>query len=233
MNAYLKSTLASLAAVAIFAACYSSHDYTPTDTTMAEQQTALQPNLASMPALPPEAQRAIDQSAATGKVLCNAAVAKIPGQYTILSSIGNVHGSTFTGSTSLSFWNVVNLQKSTSPPPSPIPSISPTPGANPEYVYYGTFTLKNGKGGCAYLIATQNGKPITKQLPGNAIAAGVPRLKILRYKVVPTKLFGKLKITITGLSASGGKGSLTLQTLTTMKTYTTGTMQLVGRIAIK
>jgi hypothetical protein len=177
--------------------------------------------------------RAMGYDVATpdGVPKCPAPMGRLPGTYTTLVAEGNVKKGTFRVSGGLAEYIVDRLTKATpAPSPSPTPTAGPTPTKGPkpppEYLYYGAYSLKKGPGGCAYLVTTVSGKP-EKGSKDNAVALGFPNIdKNYNTKVL---LEGPLKMTVTGLSAKGGSGTIVLLTKKGA-TYNTGTVTLVGRL---
>jgi hypothetical protein len=212
---------------AVLAAC-SGHPYLPA---VSNQSPAAIRRTGGSELLPAPMRRAVDVSPRTVNICPGPGVA-IPGQYIVLFSAGRVAGSTYTGKLKGSVWSLYTLSKYVGPPPSPVPTFSPSPAPNPLYLYYGTFRLKNGKHGCAFLLTTQNGKPLSGNSPYNAIAAGIPKILANHYKATITHTFGFDAMTIHGLSASGGNGTVVLKTLPRYGTYSSGVVTLNGRVAV-
>jgi hypothetical protein len=153
---------------------------------------------------------------------CTAPVQKVPGTYIEMVAFGNVAAGTFTSQTGL--WFQSSYKPGPKPAPSSVPSAKPGPR---DYFYIGTYVLKKSKQtGCAVLLATQNGKPF-KGSKQNAFGVGAPLVKAKTLKITPLES-GNLSMTITGLSASGGRGSATLTT-STGAAYDTATITLTGR----
>jgi hypothetical protein len=227
MGTRVRIALAAVATAALLVACYGNTGYTPQAQYLTGRQPVPEP--ASLSSLPAPVRSALARVPNVSS-LCPAPVAKIPGTYTVYVSAGKVSGSKFAGDPKASLWYAFALKKSSSPPPSPVPSVSPTPSSVAYYVYYGTFTLVKGKGGCAFLIATADGKPLPKSTY-NGISAGLPHIVAKDYSAVISG-YGPATVSIAGLSAAGGKGTLALKT-TTGGTVTTGSIDLLGRVLIK
>jgi hypothetical protein len=161
--------------------------------------------------------------------LCNVHPVHVPGKHIVLIANGTLKGSTFTTLAGGGFWFLEPYTVGT-PGPTPTPGVTPTPGGPPEWIYYGTYTLKHKhESGCALLIATQSGKPFKKS-KANAIGLGTV---VTRQKWVNIGLYtalGPLTMKITGISATGGHGSASLKTRKGAK-YDTATITLVGRIS--
>jgi hypothetical protein len=156
---------------------------------------------------------------------CGAKPMKLPRKALVFVSFGTVSGGDFSGTKLYSQWELSAFSKGT-PPPTTSPSPSPPPP--PEYLYYGTFAALHHAAECAYLLTTQNGKP----LPGsqyNGEAQGFPNIQAPYYKEKLIDL-GQLEIDIHGLSPSGGQGSFTMRNIAG-KTVYTGTVALSGRIS--
>ncbi len=233
---YLQLAFAGLAIAAVATACHGSNGYLPGG------GQAGAPNLARAGAAvpPPIAQALRDRGMTDDSIAaipaCTAPVGKIPGQYTSFLATGNVKGTTFTSTSGYSLYFVANYVKATPVPttsPSTGPTTSPTsrPTAPPpEYFYYGTFTLKKGAGGCVYLIATVSQKP-PKGSKTNAAGLGFPNLKGTYRSKYPLVAEGPLDLKVSGLSASGGSGPLTLLKKTG-GTYNTGIVKLTGRMKL-
>jgi hypothetical protein len=227
MTRHIGVIMASLAALALFAACNSSQSYTPATGGIETQQTQrgdfAAPSFGdgSVPLL---------QQAPDVKSYCHAQKVKLPAQITILASAGEIAGGKFASSSNRkdSLWVKVDVDKSTVPTPTPAPSSNPP---RPFYVYYGTFTLKNGNTGCALLLTTQDGKPIVSTSPFNAALAAAPSiLEDISLKAV-AEGFAKVK---TGkLTRDGGSGSIVLVGESSPGVYTTGTLKFNGRAAFK
>jgi hypothetical protein len=151
---------------------------------------------------------------------------------------GNVKGTTFTATSSSSIWvleKYTKVKPTPTPTPSPTPSPSPSPTATPKpvsyYFYVGAFAMKNKQIGCAYLITTVNGKPISGE-HFNGEADGFPNLKSGSNHVTVAQEGKISSLVISHLSAKGGSGSATLID-SNKKPYTTGSITLTGREVIK
>lgn len=211
----------ALLTAASMAACNGG--YAPPASHLASQQVHESPVLSLLPAHLRDALR--DRPDVT--IACNTPVAKIPGTYSIFFAVGNVKGSSFASVSKGSVYLLVKLAKSTSPPVSPVPSFSPSPAPNPLYLYYGTFAINGGKGGCAFLLTTQNGKPLPSS-HYNGVSVGLPKVTATHYKGTVAD-FGTANVKIGGLSASGGHGTVTLTGATGAHA---GTIALAGRVSI-
>jgi hypothetical protein len=211
----LQSGLVALAIASVLAGCGGLSGFAPTagpagiDTARASAPTQQQ--------LVPDA---------NPKGTCTAPIYKVPGTYVGLVAFGNVAAGTFTSQTGL--WVQSVYKPGTMPTPSAIPSAKPGP---PEFVYVGTYAMKKSKiTGCAVLLTTQNGKPF-KHSTQNAFGVGSPLVKAKGLSISPVTT-GNLTMTITGLSASGGKGSAILTT-SAGAPYDTATITLTARYTQK
>lgn len=190
----------------------------------------LPPSLAQTPVQPQIGFGSDGLPRADAAATCTAKPVPIPGTYVTFVAAGTVKGTTFTASSGSAFYFLEKFTKAT-PPPTPTPTASPTTGPTPppEWYYYGTYALKKNKGGCAYLIATVNGKPF-KGTHYNGIGSGAPKFT-QKWWNVSIVSEGPMTMIVKNLSASGGTGSLTL-----MKpaggTFDTGTVHFVGRMQI-
>jgi uncharacterized OB-fold protein len=91
--------------------------------------------------------------------------------------------------------------------------------------------MKNKQTGCAYLITTMNGKPISGE-HFNGEAIGSPNLKSGSNHVAIAQLGTISSLVISHLSAKGGSGPATLID-SNKKPYTTGSVTFIGREVIK
>jgi hypothetical protein len=169
--------------------------------------------------------------------LCNAPDVKIPGSYLEMLTSGGVKGSTYTSAGALNIWFLVKYTKGTKPTPTPSPGTTATPTTGPTpkpvdvYYYTGTYTThKSKETGCAVLIVTKSGKPLSKGA-GNGLGINTVQYAD-KYVNTALSLSGVLSETVSSLSASGGHGSATLKT-TKNKQYDTLTITLTKRIEVK
>lgn len=220
----LHAAFVAVAALAALAACHGTASYTPAGPAAAPQQM-------ERVVFPEALARETGIQALPDAIVCSAKPVKLPGDYYVFYSGGNVKGTTFTGIAQYSTWESVHATKAT-PPPTASPTASPTTGPTPvpEYVYYGTYGLKKGAGGCAYLIATKTGKPF-KGLKFNGEAYGAPKYSAKHVNETLVD-YGPLTITIKGLSQNGGNGTFTMKT-SQGKLVNSGTVKLVGRVLVK
>lgn len=160
---------------------------------------------------------------AGSSIKCTAPYAKVPGEYIVLESVGNFHNGRYASSAEFSSWTEVRYESGGTRP-----TASPSPPA-PEYAYYGTYKLdKHKQAGCAFLFVTQSGQPFPG-LTENALTSGAPIVKVHFHVKVLTQQ-GPLSVRFTKITASGGKGSMTLTQGGVA--YDTGTIDLVGRASV-
>lgn len=220
----LRSTaLVLLAAIAVLVACHGTSNYVPQNGAISsDSDSAAVGNHLGLPASTPN--------------YCNVPFSHVPGNYVEMTGIGNLKGSTFTGTGE---WFVFKYSLGTPPPhATPTPGVTPTPNKKePLYYYYGNYTLKKEKQtGCAILLTTQNGKPL-KGIKGKKFNAlnvedvlvSIPKHKSLRLGL-PT-MAGTALISISGISATSGTGSADLHT-NKGKAYDTAAIKILGRLAI-
>lgn len=153
------------------------------------------------------------------------------GPFIIFVANGKVKRGTFKSQSSpLTLWFAIKIKKSTKPIPSPSTSPSPPPMDQPEYFYFGEYTLAKAKQtGCAYLITTQSGKPFTGS-KFNGIAFGAPSIAYPKYYKEKVIASGPVTVKLSKLSATGGNGKATLK-LQNGTTYDTATVHLTYRLA--
>jgi hypothetical protein len=228
----LRTTLlAFVCSAAVLAACQGGSTYAPATATMND---AAQGSHFRAPLPAPFDKLSALQSDASD---CDAPDMKIPGDYISMAAFGSQKGSTFTSTAGVSFWMIQRYSRGTKPTASPSagPTASPTSGPTPKpvqvFFYTGTYTTQKTKQtGCAILFVTKNHKPIIKGL-GSGIAGGNPQFSEPYIKTGKKPLTsGNLSLTITGLSASGGRGNAVLMT-TQGKRYDTATFTLTKRIS--
>jgi hypothetical protein len=210
-------TLAFLLAAAL-AACQGTSTYAPQAGPMSVSP-AVQLARASVPA----PYDAVFSGIPDASQLCNAPDVKIPGSYLEMLTSGGVKGSTYTSAGALNIWFLVKYTKGTKP--------TPTPKPVDVYYYTGTYTThKSKETGCAVLIVTKSGKPLSKGA-GNGLGINTVQYAD-KYVNTALSLSGVLSETVSSLSASGGHGSATLKT-TKNKQYDTLTITLTKRIEVK
>jgi hypothetical protein len=149
--------------------------------------------------------------------------APIPGTYTTFDVAGQVNRGAFTSTSAVSHWAQARWVAS-----GPVATAQPTGAPIASYVYYGTYALNEHKTrGCAYLSTRVGGNsyPTTKF---NAAAEGTQNFATPATEKTPFYT-GRVKGTITGLSKSGGSGTLTLVAKNGL-TFDTVTITLIGRV---
>jgi hypothetical protein len=152
----------------------------------------------------------------------------VPGTYISIIAPGTVNSAktTFTANSS-STWELIKYVVAT-PSPTPKPTPTPTP-KQPEYLYEGTFIIKDGTKtegvGCASLLTTQDGADL-KGLKFNGLNGEYPIFT--KHTHFTTLMFGAVtKLTITGITATSGSGTFTLSN------KDTGTLKLTSRLTLK
>lgn len=154
------------------------------------------------------------------------------GPFIVFIANGKVKRGTFKSQSSpLTLWVALKIKKATKPTPPPSTAPSPTPPMDqPEYFYFGQYTLAKAKQtGCAFLITTQSGKPFTGS-KFNGLAFGSPLIKYPKYWKSKVIASGPVTVKLSKLSATGGHGTATLK-LQNGTTYDTATVNLTYRIA--
>ena len=216
-----RAVFIAIAGLMVLASCHGAAPYVPAGTNVASGQT-------ERIELPADVARETGmQTLPDGIPACSAKPVKLPGDYYVFYSGGKEKHGDFRGIGLYSNWESVHVTKGT-PPPTASPSPSPSPP--PEYVYYGTYALKQGAGGCAYLIVTENGKRF-RGFKFNAQAYGSPKFKAKSINETLIEI-GPLSISIKGLSQNGGSGSLRMYDING-KTVNSGTVKLVGRVLLR
>lgn len=173
----------------------------------------------------------VDRIASAASATCGTTL-PVPGKYAVLFATGAIKGTTFNANSSASFWDYDSVKAGKKPTPGPStspttgPSSTPSP-TSPEYIYLGTYTTAKSGHGCAILLGTVSHKnfPGTKY---NAVGIGSPNVGA-KYPVFKIISMGPLALTITKLSATGGKGTATLQN-SGGGSFDTGTVTLTSRI---
>lgn len=224
---FMKLTTAFLliAAIGVLASCNGVQNFTP----VAQQpQTAGMTNSPLGSLLP-----AGINPRANG--VCQAPTYKPKaGPFIIFIANGKAKKGTFNSAPSpLTLWLSIKIKKATKPTPPPVsppPSPTPPPMNKPTYLYLGEYTLAKSKIiGCAYLFATQNGKPFAGS-KFSGLAFGSPLITYPKYWKEKVVAHGPLTVKISKLSASGGKGTATL-TLQNGTTYDTATIKFTSRLS--
>ncbi|HKU82342.1 MAG TPA: hypothetical protein VJP76_09260 [Candidatus Tumulicola sp.] len=210
----------AIATVAALAACHAAAPYLPGGSAAVRQTAGI--------AVPQGVTRETGAyGIPDGIPACHAKPVRLPGDYYLFYSGGKVKHGKFREFAFYSNWKSVHVTKGT-PPPTASPSPSPSPP--PEYVYYGTYALKQGAGGCAYLIVTANGKRF-RGFKFNAQTYGSPKFKDPYVNETLIEI-GPLTISIKGLSRNGGSGTFTMLDIKG-KAVNSGTVTFVGRVLLK
>ncbi|HKE35798.1 MAG TPA: hypothetical protein VKB39_00100 [Candidatus Baltobacteraceae bacterium] len=217
-----------IAGIALLAACHGNQSFTPV---AQPQQDAARIGGATLPFIP----SGIDPHVFSG---CTAPQYKPKaGPFIIFVANGNVKKDDFKSAPSpFTLWAAIKIKKSTKP--TPVPSGSPSPGSSPTppphdqptYLYFGEYTLaKTKQTGCAYLFATQSGKPFTGS-KYSGLAFGSPTIKYPKYYKQKVLATGPVILKYVSLSSSGGKGTATLK-LNNGSTYDTAAVTFTYRLA--
>jgi hypothetical protein len=161
------------------------------------------------------------------KICSGIPFSRVPGHHVEMFAVGNLKHGKFSGT---GFWFLL-AYKIGKPGATPTPGVTPTPiKGKPLYLYYGKYSLKtNHESGCAFLVTTQNGKPLSGKYNAASIETVVVKVKYL--KVSSTTTEGPLLMKLTGITPTSGRGSATLTT-TTGGAYDSATITLLGRAAI-
>ncbi|HZZ01271.1 MAG TPA: hypothetical protein VFE36_17050 [Candidatus Baltobacteraceae bacterium] len=221
-----------VAAIGVLAACHGYQPFTPVAQT---PQASAMADMQLRSLLPP----GIDPRASG---VCSAPTYKpAAGPFILFIANGNVKRGKFkSGASPLTLWVAFRIKKATKPTPPPTtspsgspstpPSPTPPPQDKPVYFYLGQYTLaKSKQTGCAFVFATQSGKPFTGSKYG-ALAFGEPLIAFPKYYKEKVVAHGPVTVTISKLSATGGKGSATLK-LGNGSTFDTATVNLTYRIS--
>jgi hypothetical protein len=179
---------------------------------------------------------------ASNPFACTVGFAKVPGTYaTLIALDASVRGSAFK-TLAGNIWIAGKWVKAT-PSPSPSPGATATPKATPTpvatappgqplYVYVGSYSLRKYGQGCAFVLASVNGKKIKKQ-KNNAYAIATPIFRGNVNVVPKTLVEGPLSISIRNLGANGGKGTVVLLNATPHgKNVDSGTITLTSRTVL-
>jgi hypothetical protein len=208
---FSRSLFGIVAAAGILAACHSSENYAPP--TPAPASLPMVAHEANVPGSPRNMHLPD----------CKVSVAKLPGTAIIMDSEGDVKNGTY--STIDGSW--VEGKVTPTAAPSASPASEPSPPVESVYVYVGTYRLKKTRQiGCAYLVTSLEGKPLVGN--DNATLTAAPDFSSDSFAFKRTNQ-GRLIAMVSGLSASGGSGTLTLKTASG-GTYDTGTLALTTRI---
>jgi hypothetical protein len=228
MTKHIGLVMGSLAALALFAGCNGSQSYAPATVGVTTGQSRPEP--LTLPSLNTDSESPLLEQVPDAKSYCRIQNVKMPGQITVLASAGEVKKGEFVSSANHddSIWARFEIEKSTAPTPTPAPSSAPL---RPYYLYYGTFTLKNGNSGCALLLTSQDGKPLVKTSRFNTVLAAAPAIRTDYTISLIGEGFSRIK---TGkLTRTGGSGSIVLTAGSPPRIYTTGTIKFTGRAAFK
>jgi hypothetical protein len=204
----IRSTALALLCGAAFTACHGASGYTPQAGNSSPATTL------ALPAAAPQA--------------CTAKPASVPGKYIGMFASGTLTGKTFTSL--FGQWSLLAYKKGAAA--SPATKAAPKPTPSPSWLYAGTYTMtKSKQKGCVLLVAGQAVKPdASASSSDNAVVFGAPAIKGTNYRVEVTEL-GLLSMKVTGLSASGGRGTATLLTQQ-LKPYDTATIVFSKRTSV-
>jgi hypothetical protein len=115
---------------------------------------------------------------------------------------------------------------SSTPAPTPTPTTTPSP--QPVFVYQGNYSVTHNNSvettGCAFLVTSQDGSPLSGT-PYSGANADQPIFNVLVNSTLVKSGFVS-SMTINNLSATGGSGSFTLDD------GSTGTITLTERTAL-
>lgn len=217
----LTTSFLLIVAIGVLASCNGYQNVTPP----AQLSQTSAPATALLHLLPPGIS---PRSGAT----CTAPTYKLKaGPFIIFVANGKVKKGTFKSQASpLTLWEVLKIKKSTKPVPSPSSSPTSPPMDQPEYFYFGEYTLAKAKQtGCAFLITTQSGKPFTGS-KFSGLAFGAPSIAYPKYYKEKVIASGPVTVKLSKLSATGGNGTATLK-LQNGTTYDTATVKLTYRLA--
>jgi hypothetical protein len=137
----------------------------------------------------------------------------------VLAALGSFDSGNFTGS-GLSLWANVKVPKGVNQLPYKAPNLGV-----PYTIYYGTYKLSRGIVGC-FFLARINYQGISFD------GATVAWPDVYSYGIAKPSAEGPLLITVKGVSAKGGSGTLTLRS-PAGKTMETGTVTIKGSKYIK
>jgi hypothetical protein len=139
-----------------------------------------------------------------------------PGKFAVFTALGNFTGTSF-ASSGVSLWASLSLGKGRKN----IPIIHLPNIKTPYTVYYGTYKLSNGLAGCFYLAkARETG------ISFDGVAAAVPNVH--NYGNVTPAAEGPLTISVSGIGAKGGSGTVTLKAASGGRVVDTGTVHISG-----
>jgi hypothetical protein len=150
---------------------------------------------------------------------CSATSYNAPGTFTVLAALGSFSGTSFSGS-GLSLWGTFKVPKGTGQLPKSAPNLGST-----YTLYYGTYKLGAKFTGCFYLAkVSQTG------ISFDGAAAAWPNLH--DFGSASPLAQGPLTISISGISARHGSGTVTLKDVAG-KTLSTGSVTITGSKVIK
>jgi hypothetical protein len=159
------------------------------------------------------------------KPSCTAKPATVPGKYVGMFAVGTLSGTTFTSV--FGQWSLLQYTKAV-PAGSSASTPAPKPTPIPSWLYEGTYTMtKTKKQGCMLLVIGAAVKPDASGAATNGVVVAAPPAPTKKFSVTIGEL-GVLSMKLTGLSASGGRGTATLLT-PQLKTYDTATIVLSKR----
>ncbi|HEY1881491.1 MAG TPA: hypothetical protein VGG51_00430 [Candidatus Cybelea sp.] len=152
---------------------------------------------------------------------CRAHYYHAPGKFTIFSALGTFVGNSFAES-AVSIWANFSFRKGRKHlPVIQLPSIKA-----PYTVYYGTYKLGNGMAGCFYLP-----KVHYQGVSFDGAAAAVPNLH--EYGKATPLAEGPLLISVKGIGAKTGSGTVTLKSASGGRVVNTGTVHIEGSKDVK
>lgn len=150
-----------------------------------------------------------------------------PGAWTSFYSLGTVSGNVYTSNSTNSSWVKFNYAGAATPVPSATSSTpSPNTGSQAVNVYFGTYSLISGTTGCAILVASADGSPISLFSSSGSfsgIAIGAPTVN-----AAATTLAGSGTITALTVTLSGTSGTGTV----TLSNGDTGTVSVGGKVTV-
>ncbi|HLY02187.1 MAG TPA: hypothetical protein VKR56_06775 [Candidatus Cybelea sp.] len=147
---------------------------------------------------------------------CNTQRYGAPGKFTVFTALGTFTGASFAGS-GLSLWATVSIGKGRKN----IPIIHLPNVKAPYTVYYGTYKLNDGLVGCFYLAKIRE-----TGISFDGAAAAVPNVH--DYGNATPAAEGPLVISVSGIAAKGGSGTITLKAASGGKVAYTGTVHISG-----
>lgn len=152
---------------------------------------------------------------------CSSKTYYAPGRFTLLTALGTFTGNSFSGS-GMSLWATVYFAKGRNRLPIiQLPNIK-----TPYTAYYGTFKLNNGTLGCFYLA-----KVHYKGVSFDGASAAVPNVR--NYGTGSPVAEGPLVISVGGIGAKSGSGTVTLKAASGGKVVASGTVKINGSRTVK